>query len=640
MKSRLAIATLIASGCLAAGVVPAAQVAFSDQTVAAGLSFTPDSPGDMDHEAMYPGGSVADFNKDGWPDLFVLGCGNVADALFINNGNGTFTDEAAAWGLADTHRGRGTTVGDFNNDGWPDIFITSGGDMTGVDRFFQHRLYRNNGNGTFTDIAGTAGVTNTSAYYLTATGAAFGDYDLDGDLDLFVGGWENFACSSGPCDQNRMFKNNGDETFTDVTMTVGGDFFQIDGFSPRFVDMNGDHYPELLVAADFGTSRYYINDQDGTFTDAIATSGTGFDTNGMGSTVGDFNPDGLADWYVTSIHRDGMGAQDGNYLYINQGNHVYSVNPDISGAKDGGWGWGTEAVDFDHDGWIDLAETNGWYEPEFVGEQSYLFRNNGDLTFTEVQVGSGFDHTDDGRSLLTLDYDRDGDMDIVITSWSAPLRLFRNDVTGSDAHWLEIRLNTDGDPVLAPEGYGSRVVITVSGVSQYFWINGGASYLGRSQPVAHFGLGTATIVDQLTVEWANGSTTVLTNVPADQILTIASAGSGSPPGEPTLQASYNKGTGEIDVDYTPGCDASDHTIYYGDLADVATYGYAGATCSAGISGSASFDPGPNDTFFLIVATSGAAEGSYGVDGNDVERPEDTLTPGCDLAQDLGATCGP
>jgi hypothetical protein len=384
------LATLALSIALS-GAVPASAQAFSDQTVAAGMVHMTSLSIDTSQRQMFSGGAVGDFNRDGWPDVFLLGGGSDGnpDSLFINNGDGTFTNRAAEWGVDYAHRGRGAAAGDFNNDGWPDIYVTSGGDLTDGDRVGVHRLYRNNGDGTFTDVAVSAGVNRNSFQYLTATGAAFGDYDLDGDLDLYVCGWEGV-------DSNRLFMNNGDETFTDATITaqIGFHFF---GFSPRFVDMNGDRYPELLVASDFFTSKYFLNNGDGTFTDATVASGTGLEHNGMGSTVADFNRDGLPDWYVTSIYDDETD-KDGNYLYINQGNDQYTVLPEPEGARNGGWGWGVDALDFDHDGFVDLIETNGWMPEQWATENSYLFRNNGNMTFSEAQGGiSGFSHVTQGR---------------------------------------------------------------------------------------------------------------------------------------------------------------------------------------------------------------------------------------------------
>lgn len=636
MSPRLRFAIVLLVAFAAAGTGVLAQAAFSDQTYNAELYHFTGVYLDTASGAFYPGGSVGDFNRDGWPDLFLLGGGNLEDGLYINDGDGTFTDEAQAWGLGGEHRGRGTTVGDFNADGWPDIFVTSGGDLTAPDRVGQHRLYRNNGNGTFTDIAVSAGVNMASPTNRTASGAAFGDYDLDGDLDLFVCTWEGF-------DGNRLYRNNGDETFTDVTVAAGivQDFW---GFSPRFVDMNGDRYPELLIAADFVTSRYFVNDGDGTFTDESALSGTGVETNGMGQTVADFNRDGLPDWFVTSIYEVGS-AVAGNFLYVNQGDDQYTYLPETDPSRDGGWGWGTEAVDFDHDGFVDIAETNGWRNPQFESVSSMLYRNNGDMTFTEVHESVGIDHVTQGRTVLTLDYDRDGDMDLVFTSLDNDVALYRNDLTGPETHWIEIMLDTSGHPGLAPDGYGAKVVVTAGGVTQSWWISGGTSYLGRSQPVAHFGLGSATTVDSLTVEWPDGTTTVQTAVAADQILTIVPAGgTGGAPGEASgnagspMRASHDPGSGNIDVTYTAACDATEHTIYYGNLADVSTHGYSGAECGVGTSGSASFDPGPGDFFFVVVGTNATDEGSYGLDGSGSERPEDIATTGCDRPQDLSGTC--
>jgi hypothetical protein len=632
-------ATLVVLGGLVCS--PAlSQVSFSDQTAAAGLGHATALPTDMSQRYMYCGGSVGDFNRDGWPDLFLLGGGDAgtADALYFNNGDGTFTDHAAAWGVQKVHRGRGSTVGDFNNDGWDDIYVTSGGDMTDVDRVGQHMLYRNNGDDTFTDIAVTAGVNQSSTTQKPATGAAFGDYDLDGDLDLYVCGWEG-----GP--SNRLYRNNDDETFSDVTISAGlGQHHH--GFSPRFVDMNGDRYPELIVSADYFTSKYYINDGDGTFTDGTVASGTGMESNGMGGTVGDFNRDGLPDWYVTSIYNDST-IQDGNYLYVNQGNHTFTPIPEADGARDGGWGWGVDTLDFDHDGWVDLVETNGFYTAQWQGENSYLFRNNGNMTFSEEQgPTSGFEHATQGRTLLLIDYDRDADMDLVFTGWDEPVALFRNDVSGADTHSIEIALDASGSSFLPPQGYGAKITATAGGVSQYAWPNGGSTYLGRSQMVTHFGLGAETSVD-LTVQWSNGLLTTAAGVAADQIVTLGPPVAGAPGeasgggagGAGLMKAHLNRTTGLIEVEYTPSCNGSNHTIYYGDLANVSTYGYTGAACWRGNSGLTSFDPsGLTSAFFLIVGNTGLLEGSYGTDRFSTERPIYTAGA-CPLPQDLSAGCG-
>ena len=636
-RNRAIVAAVGIALASAIGPSSAAAPAFSDRSFESGLDYFADMMSDMSDRNLYIGGTVGDFDRDGWPDVFLLGGGGIADALFMNNGDGTFTDRAADWGVDALHRGRGATTGDFNGDGWPDIYVTSGGDLEIGDFPGRNRLYRNNGDGTFTNVAAAAGVNETDTSATNATGSAFGDYDLDGDLDLFVCGWQG---TNG----NRLFRNDGDGTFTDVTVAAGIGF-GFDGFSPRFVDMNGDRYPELLIAADFVTSRYFLNDGDGTFTNITSSTGTGIEDNGMGSAIADFNHDGLPDWYVTSVYRDGT-AQDGNHLYVNQGSDTYTVNPESSGARDGGWGWGVAAIDVDHDGWVDIVETNGWVETEFIGENAYVFRNNGDLTFTAVPDAGGLDHAGQGRSLLALDHDRDGDMDFLVTAFDQPVFFYRNDLSGPDTHWIEVVLDTGGHAGLAPDGYGSKVVVTVGGVSQTVWVDGGPTYLGRSQLVAHFGLGAATTVDQLRVEWADGVVTTLTGVAADQILTVTPSSGGGPgaPGEASaaslMTASWNGTNGEVDLSYAAACDATDHTIYYGDLADVASHTYSGAACGVGTSGAASFDPGPGSVFFVIVGTAASAEGSYGTYGAGLERPEDIATIGCDVDQDLTGTCTP
>ncbi len=623
-----AIAVALAA-LISAWTPAAAQMTFSDQTASAGLTHMTMVQGDMAQRQMFSGGAVGDFDRDGWPDLFLLGGGVSVDSLYINNGDGTFTDRAADWGIATIHRGHGAAVGDFNNDGWPDIYVTTSGSVVGGDQTGKHKLYRNEGGASFTDIAFAAGVNQTSGLYTTSTGAAFGDYDMDGDLDLFVCGWEAL-------DSNRLFRNNGDETFTDTTLSAGVGF-QFYAFTPRFVDMNGDRYPEILIASDFTTSQYYVNNQDGTFSSLSLANGTGQDTNGMGQTVADFNRDGLPDWYVTSIYAD-TTVQDGNYLYINQGNDQYIAQPESAGARNGGWGWGADARDFDHDGYFDLVETNGWMPVEWLTETSYLFRNNGDLTFSEYQGGtSGFDHVSQGRTVLTLDYDRDGDMDVVLTGWDEPVTLMRNEVSGPNTNWIVIQLDTDSDPGLAPEGQGARVIATTGVVTQYAWIDSGTTYLGTRQRMAHFGLGSANSVD-LTIEWADGSVTSLPGVAANQMLTLSSTTAGAP-GEASMQVGRNATTGEIEVEFEPACGATNHTVYYGDLAQVATYGYSGSVCWRGNSGFTSLDPGGlTDAFFLIVGNTGLAEGPYGSDSDGNERPEETAAADCELPQDLTGTC--
>ncbi|MCC6675924.1 MAG: CRTAC1 family protein [Phycisphaerales bacterium] len=511
---RAALALLAVSG-LAAGA-SGQTVQFSEQTAAAGLSSTHFwDPVDVPASYMDAGMAVGDFNGDGWMDLFVLAGGAIPDRLFINNHDGTFSDQAAAWGVAKRHIGGGAVVADYNKDGRDDIYVTSYGDNGTGGRTGQHMLYRNNGDGTFTDVAASCGVNWGSATTPDAFSAAWGDYDLDGDLDLCVGCWIDHLNGM------RLYRNEGDGTFTNVTgiaITFAPPTY---GFSPRFIDMDGDRYPELLQTGDFGTSKYFKNNRDGTFTDVTASAGCNKESNGMGQTVADFDHDGMLDWYVTSIHYpEFFSVYPGNMLYMNQGNHVYTEVGIASGVMPGGWGWGTTAVDVNNDGWTDIAETNGWGNPPWMFVGSKLFLNKGDGTFDQLAPDCGITHIGDGRALVRLDYDNDGDQDIVIASNNLPLRFYRNDlIHDASTNWIRIFLDTSRTPTMPGRGIGSKIRATTTAFTQTGHIDGGANYLSSGEQSAFFGLGAAASAD-LRVEWTNGRTTTVPAAAAGQTLTI------------------------------------------------------------------------------------------------------------------------
>ena len=335
-------------------------------------------------------------------------------------------------------------------------------------------------------------------------------------MDLFVSGFGNGNAGS------RLFRNNGNETFTDVTAAIG--FFDdtpihVYCFAPRFADMDGDWYPDLLLAADFGTSRYFKNNADGTFTDITLASGTSLEENGMGQNIGDINGDGLMDWYVTSISFP-RSNWTGNKLYINTGNHSYDEVAASVGVDDGGYGWGSLLVDFNHDGLVDIAETNGGSHGFFEDEQSYLWIQNVNGSFSEMAIASGFEHFGMGRGMVNFDYDNDGDQDVVIFANNEMLTFFNNDISGPDAHWLRVFLDSSTEPALAPNGHGARVSVTIDGQTQVRLITTGDNFLTHSEMSAHFGLGTATSIDELKVEWPNGIISVQENVAVDQTMTI------------------------------------------------------------------------------------------------------------------------
>ncbi len=507
-----------ASPLLAAPHAHAQTLQFAERAAPAGLAAEYDPNVPLGLEFQNAGGAVGDFNADGMPDLFVLGGARGVDRLFINLGDGSFADQAAAWGIDRTHAGSGACAGDFDNDGDLDLCVTSLGvlgDMTGDNNI----LYRNNGDNTFTDIAQTAGVKNTrpdSFQFGEAYSPAFGDYDLDGDLDLFIAGYYGGST---------LFQNNADSTFTDVTAAaIDADLSGVRGFSVAFVDINNDRSPEILLAADFFTSKLLLNNADGTFSDITAASGTGIDSNGMGHTWGDYNHDGMTDWYVTSRLNDTGMAGSGNMLYINQGAGTFAETSVAAAVNDGEWGWGADSRDFDHDGHTDILATNGWDGPYFTTDPTHLFLNNNDGTFTDAAPACGLAHTGQGRGVATLDADDDGDMDIVIFNNDQPVSYFENQAQGPDANWIKLTLDTSNRPELAPNGFGARVDLTTPAGPQTYLITGGSNFLATSELVIHAGLGAAITADQITITWPDASTTALYNVPANASYVITARG--------------------------------------------------------------------------------------------------------------------
>jgi len=502
-----------------------AEIVFTDVTEQAGLGGVVFLPAEGYPGQWMPttagGGAVGDFNNDGWQDLFVIMGGLEPDKLFINNGDGTFTDRAAEWGVTLPHKGMGAAVGDYNNDGWLDIYATSYGEPGGPPVPTRHILYQNQNGESFANVAKATGV-NQFSPEPNGTSAAFGDFDPDGDLDLLTAAWIT------PSEGNRLFRNDGDGTFTDVTFEAGlGDWISIDGFAPGFADTNGDRYPEIFAIGDGGTTQYFINNTDGTFTNFTEQGGLGLDQFGMGQTLGDFNNDGLIDWYVSSIFSLDFGNNgEGQKLYLNQGEHQFEEVAAEAGVDDGGWGWGNVSFDIDHDGLLDIIEVNGFFTKQFMNERAKVFHSQGDGTFVEIAEQSGFDHTGQGRGVVNFDYDNDGDQDVAVFSNSDALQLFRNDTTDAGA-WLRVFLDTSNNSALAPNGFGAKIVAVVGDTSYTRWITGHSNYLSVSELSAHFGLGEASVVDSLRVIWPDGTSTILTDVPVNQHLTIEAPGSAS-----------------------------------------------------------------------------------------------------------------
>ena len=494
------------------------QVIFTEVAEESGISFqhlpSPDGYPDLE-EWTVAGLAIGDFDRNGWPDIFVCSGGLSPDALFMANGDGTFTDMAGQWGLTDIHCGSGAAAADIDGDGWTDLLVTSFGSSTdNAGEIGKNKLYLNQSGTGFIDVALQSGIAFNSYDIATANGACFGDYDLDGDLDVHIAAWEDDT------DGNRLFRNNGDGTFTDVTVEAGVHVDVLFGFQGAFVDMDGDGWPELLLAADFETSRYFRNNRDGTFTDVTIESGTGLDDNGMGHCIGDFNNDGLLDWFVTSIHMEvpPPWMLVGNKLYLNQSGHVYQEAAEPMGVLDGGWGWGTIAIDVDHDRLLDIVMVNGRPAGEWLNEVPKLYYNLGN-EFIEVGQFVGLVTPAEGRSISSLDFDLDGDMDFVIANNGDRLELYRNDSKDLGS-WLTISLDTSKNPQIAPNGFGARIELAEGENTQVRFFDGGPNYLGTNQLIQHFGLADASVIDQIVVHWPRGYTTVLADVPVDQHIVI------------------------------------------------------------------------------------------------------------------------
>lgn len=489
--SILALGDVLASG---------PHVQFSDQTEAAGIGNTRTTIGQVN--PILGGGVVADFNGDGWQDIFYPTGRNGADKLFINNADGTFTDQAEAWGIDFTHLSSAAAVGDYNGDGLPDIFVSCFGPDEVPDTS-QHHLYRNTGSG-FVDEAVLAGVNQCSTIEPDGWGGAWGDIDLDGDLDLAISGF--FDQEAGNC----LMQNNGDSTFTDITASSGltPGVQSLAGYTPHFADMDNDRYPEIIWIGDFSTSLYYVNNGDGTFTDHTDASNTSMDNSEMGMSVGDWNEDGLFDFYVSTIGT--------NNFYVNQGNHVYENQSDDVGVTSGGFGWATITFDIDHDSHFDLINVAE------IGRNSVFLNRlaNGVLTFEEVAENVGLGFNSDGRGLANFDYDNDGDQDVIFFPGGAPIILMRNDISGPNSNWLRVFLERDGVPTIAPLGVGAKVSVTLGERTIIDRIDGGSNYLSQSEASAHFGLAGVELIDLLRVDWPNGMVTEMSNVTANQTLTL------------------------------------------------------------------------------------------------------------------------
>jgi enediyne biosynthesis protein E4 len=497
------------------------EFGFTDVTSQAGFNyshgFMSGGPGN-EPQRISGGVAAGDYDKDGWVDLYAVAGDGGSNLLFRNLANGTFQEVANSAGVdVQGVIGAGPTFADYDGDGYLDLFIG------GVFPLEEVLLFQNNGDGTFSDA--------TSASMLDAVtkrftfSAAFGDYDMDGDLDLFMTHWASGSTSPEESSEH-LWANNGDGTFTDVSVESGitqtyvgkVDF----SFTPNWSDINNDGYLDMLIAGDFGTSQVFINQTDGTFLNT--TSDVIDDENGMGATIGDYDNDLDLDWFVSSIYDPNGVAEanwgvSGNRLYRNNGSGVFENVTVPAGVEHGFWGWGSCFADLDNDTYLDLVHVNGFSTGsavEYFEDPTRVFMSNGNGTFTERAQQLGLDDTGQGRGIVCFDYDKDGDIDIFIANNDQPPRLFRND-GGNTNNFINIKLN--GLPPNT-EGVGAKIIITASGKSQIRELRAGSNFVSQNPVYAHFGLGSSEVVEDIDIEWLDGSSTNLQDVAANQHLTV------------------------------------------------------------------------------------------------------------------------
>ena len=507
--------------------------------------------GGIDHkkyivETVGCGAAFIDYDNDGWIDIF-LPCGTRIDGapegctnrLYKNNRNGTFTDVTDKAGLQRTGWVSAVCVGDYNNDGFDDLFLTYWG---------QNVLYRNNGNGTFTDVTEKAGLLHPETRW--GSGCTFVDYDRDGHLDLFVGNylefdfkttptpgensncnWKGVPVNCGPRGLppgvGMLYHNNGDGTFTDVSEKSG--ISKVKGsylMTAVAADFDNDGWPDIYVACDSTPSFLFRNNHNGTFTDVGLESGValnedGMEQAGMGVGVGDYNLDGYLDIFKTHF------ADDTNILYRNDGKGNFDdvTIPAGLGVETRYITWGAGIVDLDNDGLPDLFAVTGNVYPEIEAKlPSYplhtpriVFRALPGGKFEELldQAGPGVATPHASRGCAFGDFDNDGDIDILIVNLNEPPSLLRNDMTGNN-HWLKVKLiGTKSNR----SAIGARVTAHYGGKLQAREVLSQASFYSANDLRLHFGLGAVTTAD-LDIRWPNGNKETVAKVPADHLIVI------------------------------------------------------------------------------------------------------------------------
>ncbi len=542
----------------AGGFVDDAPAVFADITSAAGLDKFHHRSGSREKNVILevPGSGVAllDYDNDGWLDIYLLNGSTFAALkgkeappramLFHNNRDGTFTDVTDKAGVANERWGFGVVVGDYDNDGWPDIYVSN---------FGKNRLYHNNHDGTFTDGAEKAGVSLGG----WSTGATWGDYDRDGFLDLFVPGYAKFDPDNPPMsgkgglppgycqfrgvevmcgprglpgEADHLFHNNGDGTFTDVSVKAGvSDPKGYYGFASVFVDVDDDGWADLLVANDSVPKYLYRNKHDGTFEDISYLSGFALNDDGreqaaMGIAVGDYNRDGRVDFYITNF------SDDYNTLYRNDSDVAFSDVSSRAGIATltiPFLGWGTGFLDYDNGGLLDIFVANGHVYPGVdkqdwgttFAQRPLLLRNLDGTKFQEVPpaTGSGLGIVVTARGAVFGDLFNDGHIDVVLNNLDSTPAILRNVVKNSN-HWLTFKLI--GGPRSPRDAIGAKIFVTAGGARQRGDVFSGGSYASSSDQRLHFGLGAATRVAKVEIQWPSGLREEVSVPAVDRIFTV------------------------------------------------------------------------------------------------------------------------